>query len=76
MNKNFADMSDAEIEAWVQDLSNKWKAGVLDVTNANVLSSEDFFQLVASFEYLDVLTTKYGEFYKAVYYEAGRRYAE
>lgn len=76
MNKNFADMSDTEIDAWVQELAEKHKAGVLDITNANVLDSEEFFQLAAAFSYNEELVSKYGAFYKDVYYEAGRRYSD
>ena len=76
MNKNFADMTDAEIDAWVQELSEKWEAGVLDVTNATDLNTEDFFQLLACFEFNNELTVLHENFYHAVYDEAARRYVE
>ena len=76
MNKNFADMTDAEIDAWVQELSDKWEAGVLDVTNAIDLNTEDFFQLLACFEYNPELIETYSTFYQATYDEAARRFVE
>lgn len=76
MNKNFADMTDAEIDAWVQELAEKHKAGVLDVSNATDLDSEDFFQLLACFEYNNDLILSYEDFYHSVYDEAARRYVE
>lgn len=76
MNKDFADMTDAEIDAWVQELSDKWDAGVLDVTNAIDLGTEEFFQLIACFEYNPELVETYATFYQAVYDEAARRYVE
>jgi hypothetical protein len=76
MNKDFADMSDAEIDAWVQELAEKHKAGVLDVSNATDLDSEDFFQLLACFEYNPNLVVMFDTFYHAVYDEAARRYVE
>lgn len=76
MNKDFADMSDSEIDAWVQELADKWDAGVLDVTNATDLNTEDFFQLLACFEFNSELAVTYENFYHAVYDEAARRYVE
>lgn len=76
MNKNFADMSDTEIDAWVQELAEKHKAGVLDVSNATDLNSEDFFQLLACFEYNNSLIESYSDFYHSVYDEAARRFVE
>lgn len=74
MNKDFADMTDAEIDAWVQELAEKHNAGVLDVSNATDLNTEDFFQLLACFEFNPELAMKFDTFYHSVYDEAARRY--
>jgi hypothetical protein len=74
MTKNFADMSDAEMEAFVKDLSDRYMAGVLDLTNGAQIDSEAFFNLLACFEYAPELLETYGPFYKSVYYEAARRF--
>jgi hypothetical protein len=46
------------------------------VSNATDLNSEDFFQLLACFEYNPDLVVMFDTFYHSVYDEAARRYVE